>query len=180
MSDKRAAEAGLPKCGVGFENTIVIDVPPCQHAEATNITNTLLSTDLFRSFDAKSAIDLLLVSTRVCYEKGHVISTDGSAGSHLWIVQSGTVQMERDCMKVTAGSSPGRSALTPVAVSSGPTGTWSCAYSHLVATALARRSYGTATTSARRHSWPEGATRAPRPRTRASSSSRLPSRTSSG
>jgi len=99
VSDKRAAEAGLPKCQVGFENTLAVDVPACTHAEATNITNTLLSTDLFRSFDAKSAIDLLLVTTFRRYEKGAVICTEGTMGSHLWVVQSGTVQMQRDNMR---------------------------------------------------------------------------------
>jgi len=56
----------------------------------------LLATDLFRSLDVNTAIDLLLVTTQKTYSAGHVIFTPGSPGDYLRIVQAGSVTLERD------------------------------------------------------------------------------------
>jgi len=62
VGSKRAAEAaqmGIDVVKVGFDNTITVPVPRLQHSDATNILHMLLQTDLFRSLDVTTAIDLL-------------------------------------------------------------------------------------------------------------------------
>jgi len=56
----------------------------------------LLSTDLFRSLDASTAIDFLQVVRVRTYNAGDIICTLGDPPDDLRIVQSGTVQYERD------------------------------------------------------------------------------------
>lgn len=96
ISDKRADEAGLEKVRVGFEHTIEIPVQPSAHAQATNILHMLLATDLFRSLDVNTAIDLLLVTTQKTYTAGTVIFRPGDTGDCLRIVQAGSVTLDRE------------------------------------------------------------------------------------
>jgi len=96
ISDKRADEAGLEKVRVGFEHTVSIPVQPSAHAQATNILHMLLATDLFRSLDVNTAVDLLLVTTQKTYAAGTVIFSPGDPGDCLRIVQAGSVTLERD------------------------------------------------------------------------------------
>ena len=99
VGSKRAAEAaevGIEVVRVGFEHTIRIPIQGSQHAEATNILNMLLATDLFRSLDVNTAIDMLLVTQQKTHKAGEVICTKGEPGDFLRIVQAGTVMLERD------------------------------------------------------------------------------------
>ncbi|KAL1524967.1 hypothetical protein AB1Y20_019843 [Prymnesium parvum] len=96
ISDKRADDAGLEKVRVGFEHTVSIPVQPSAHAQATNILHMLLATDLFRSLDVNTAIDLLLVTTQKTYTPGELIFRPGDPGDCLRIVQAGSVTLERD------------------------------------------------------------------------------------
>lgn len=91
-----AAEKGIERVRVGFEHTLRVPVPPLQHGEATNILHMLLQTDLFRSLDVNTATDLLLVTNKRTYKAGEVIFRVGDPGDNLYIVQSGSVQIERD------------------------------------------------------------------------------------
>ena len=91
-----AAEKGIETVRVGFENTLRVPVPPLQHSDATNILHMLLQTDLFRSLDVNTAIDLLLVTNKRTYKAGEVIFRTGDPGDQLRIVQAGSVQLERD------------------------------------------------------------------------------------
>mmetsp|Transcript_700 Transcript_700/g.1415 ORF Transcript_700/g.1415 Transcript_700/m.1415 type:complete len:932 (+) Transcript_700:145-2940(+) len=99
VSDKRAAEAGIEKVQSGFEHTIRVDVPGSQHAHATNILQILLATDLFRSLDVATAIDVLQVTHEGSYSPGEVICTKGAPGDSLRIIRAGTVSLERDGSK---------------------------------------------------------------------------------
>jgi len=99
VGSKRAAEAaqlGIDTVKVGFDNTITVPVPRLQHSDATNILHMLLQTDLFRSLDVTTAIDLLLVTHKRTYKTDEVICKTGDAGDHLRIVQAGSVKLERD------------------------------------------------------------------------------------
>uniref|UniRef100_A0A7S0J6K5 Cyclic nucleotide-binding domain-containing protein n=1 Tax=Calcidiscus leptoporus TaxID=127549 RepID=A0A7S0J6K5_9EUKA len=96
VSDKRAEEAGFEKVQSGFENTIQLVVPASQHAHATTILQILLSTDLFRSLDVATAIDVLQVTRERQYSIGDIISTSGSPGDFLRIIRAGTVSLDRD------------------------------------------------------------------------------------
>lgn len=96
VSDKRAEEAGLDKVQSGFENTIRVAVPGSQHAHATNILQILLATDLFRSLDVTTAIDVLQVTHERQYNIGEVICTKGASGDSLRIIRAGTVNLDRD------------------------------------------------------------------------------------
>ena len=91
-----AAEMGILGCELGFENTMCVPVPPLQHADATNILHMLLQTDLFRSLDVNTAIDLLLVTSKRTYKPDEVIFKAGDPGDYLRIVQAGSVNLERD------------------------------------------------------------------------------------
>ena len=92
----QAAEVGIETVRVGFENTLRVPVPPLQHSDATNILHMLLQTDLFRSLDVNTAIDLLLVTNKRTYKAEEVIFRTGDPGDRLRIVQSGSVMLERD------------------------------------------------------------------------------------
>ena len=98
VSDKRAAEdfKGIEMVRSGFENTISVPVPVSPYAHSTNILQMLLSTDLFRSLDASTAIDFLQVVRVTTYNAGDVICRTGDPPDFLRILQSGTVQYERD------------------------------------------------------------------------------------
>ena len=93
---KEAEAMGIEGVKVGFENTITIPIPRLHHSDATNILHMLLQTDLFRSLDVTTAIDLLLVTHKRSYKAGEVISKVGDPGDHLRIVQTGSVALERD------------------------------------------------------------------------------------
>ena len=58
VSDRRAAEdfQGIEMVRAGFENTISVPVPPSPYAHSTNILQMLLSTDLFRSLEARPTV----------------------------------------------------------------------------------------------------------------------------
>jgi hypothetical protein len=51
----------------GFEHTIRIQADPPLHAEANRIVQILMATDLFRSFDVASMVDVLSVITTRTY-----------------------------------------------------------------------------------------------------------------
>jgi len=80
----------------GFEHTIRIEAPPPLHAEANTIVQILLATDLFRSFDAASVVDVLSVITSKTYMAKDVICAQAEENAHLRIIRSGTVNYERD------------------------------------------------------------------------------------
>jgi signal-transduction protein with cAMP-binding, CBS, and nucleotidyltransferase domain len=63
---------------------------------ATNILQILLATDLFRSLDVSTAIEVLQVTHERTYAAGSTICTKGDAGTCLHIIKSGTVSLERD------------------------------------------------------------------------------------
>ena len=99
VGSKRAAEAatlGIAAVKVGFDNTITVPVPRLQHSDATNILHMLLQTDLFRSLDVTTAIDLLLVTNKRSYRAEQIICKTGDPGDYLRIVQAGSVMLERD------------------------------------------------------------------------------------
>jgi len=56
----------------------------------------LLQTDLFRSLDVNTAIDLLLVTNKRTYKANEIIFRTGDPGDQLRIVQAGSVRLERD------------------------------------------------------------------------------------
>ena len=91
-----AAEMGIETVRVGFEHTLRVPVPALQHSDATNILHMLLQTDLFRSLDVNTAIDLLLVTNKRTYKPEEVIFRTGEPGDSLRIVQAGSVLLERD------------------------------------------------------------------------------------
>jgi len=99
VGSKRAAEAaemGIETVRVGFEHTLRVPVPPLQHSDATNILHMLLQTDLFRSLDVNTAIDLLLVTNKRTYKADEIIFRTGDPGDYLRLVQAGSVTLERD------------------------------------------------------------------------------------
>lgn len=96
VSDKRAEEAGIEKVCAGFEHTIRVEVPTSKHAVATQIMQILLATDLFRSLDVATAIDVLQVTRERTYSAGEVICTKGTPGDSLRIIRAGTVNLDRD------------------------------------------------------------------------------------
>ena len=93
---RTAQEMGIETVRVGFEHTLRVPVPPLQHSDATNILHMLLQTDLFRSLDVNTAIDLLLVTNKRTYKPDEVIFRAGDPGDQLRIVQAGSVSLERD------------------------------------------------------------------------------------
>mmetsp|Transcript_4316 Transcript_4316/g.11996 ORF Transcript_4316/g.11996 Transcript_4316/m.11996 type:complete len:782 (+) Transcript_4316:202-2547(+) len=95
-SDARAEEGGFEKVRPGFEHTIRIEAEPPLHAEANSIVQILMATDLFRSFDVASMVDVLSVITTRSYAAKEVICSSGEEGAYLRIIRSGTVNYERD------------------------------------------------------------------------------------
>jgi len=93
---KEAIEMGIDTVKVGFDHTITVPVPRLQHSDATNILHMLLQTDLFRSLDVSTAIDLLLVTHKRNYKADELIVKAGDPGDNLRIVQAGSVALERD------------------------------------------------------------------------------------
>jgi len=95
-SDARAEEGGFEKVRPGFEHTIRIPADPPLHAEANRIVQILMATDLFRSFDVSSMVDVLSVINTRTYTATEVICSSGEEGAHLRIIRSGIVNFERD------------------------------------------------------------------------------------
>jgi len=95
-NDARAAESEFEKVQPGFEHTITIDTEPPLHAEANQILQILLVTDIFRKFDVESIVDVLSVITTRSYSAGEPICKAGDEGRFLRIVKAGIVMYERD------------------------------------------------------------------------------------
>eukprot|EP00316_Scyphosphaera_apsteinii_P000444 CAMPEP_0119331446 /NCGR_PEP_ID=MMETSP1333-20130426/80645_1 /TAXON_ID=418940 /ORGANISM="Scyphosphaera apsteinii, Strain RCC1455" /LENGTH=917 /DNA_ID=CAMNT_0007341055 /DNA_START=129 /DNA_END=2882 /DNA_ORIENTATION=+ len=96
VNDKNAAEAGIELARSGFENTIRVQVPSSEHAHATNILQILLATDLFRSLDVATAIEVLQVTRERSYGMGEIICSKDTPGDFLRIIKAGTVSLDRD------------------------------------------------------------------------------------
>src|ERR1043165_8289371 len=84
-------DQGLKSALVGLENTIRIDVPPPQHAEALSLLDAFCSVALFRDFPLARAREIHHLAQRVAYLKGTKIIAQGTTGDSFYIIASGAV-----------------------------------------------------------------------------------------
>eukprot|EP00322_Chrysochromulina_rotalis_P019193 CAMPEP_0115869118 /NCGR_PEP_ID=MMETSP0287-20121206/21646_1 /TAXON_ID=412157 /ORGANISM="Chrysochromulina rotalis, Strain UIO044" /LENGTH=403 /DNA_ID=CAMNT_0003323799 /DNA_START=12 /DNA_END=1223 /DNA_ORIENTATION=+ len=113
---KEAKEMGIDCVKVGFDHTITVPVPRLQHSDATNILHMLLQTDLFRSLDVTTAIDLLLVTHKRNYKADELIVKAGDPGDASCRVgrSSWSATASRASCATATTSGRGRCSLTAI------------------------------------------------------------------
>lgn len=83
-----AESLGFKVAKTGVENTTVL-IEGTQLQDTLKFLQLVASVDIFKSFPITQALELLLMSSQVCYEPGQIIAEKGSPGDKFMVIMNG-------------------------------------------------------------------------------------------